>query len=182
MRDLFGYLVPRVAPGDLEIISRPVDFMGVNYYTRALVEYDADSPLQVRQLHPEGEYTAMDWEGFPQGLTDLLVRLDRDYDGVDLYVTENGCAYEDVVEDGAVHDAKRSEYLRLHFAAAHQAIAEGASLRGYFVWSFMDNFEWAYGYSRRFGLTYVDYETQQRILKDSAKYFAGVVDGNAVDA
>jgi beta-glucosidase len=125
----------------------------------------------------------MDWEVYPQAMTDLLVRLDRDYDGVEMYITENGCAYEDVLtEDGQVHDAARTEYLRLHFAAAHRAIEEGVSLKGYFVWSFMDNFEWAYGYSRRFGITYVDYATQQRYLKDSAKYVAEVAAANAVEA
>jgi beta-glucosidase len=180
--ELFGPFVPRVAPGDMEIISRPIDFLGVNYYTRAVIQYSADAPegMNYTSLRPDGEYTAMDWEVFPQGLTDLLVRLDRDYGSPRMYITENGCAYEDVVQDGRVHDEKRTEYLKLHFAAAHDAIKQGVDLEGFFVWSFMDNFEWAYGYSRRFGIVYIDYATQERIVKDSARYYASVISRNAI--
>jgi beta-glucosidase len=180
MWEIFGPFVPRIVPGDMEIISRPIDFLGVNYYTRAVVQNTEQGGLNYVTLQPEGEYTAMEWEVFPQGLTDLLVRLDRDYGSPRMYITENGCAYEDVVEDGEVHDGKRTEYLKLHFGAALDAIEQGVDLRGYFVWSFMDNFEWAYGYSRRFGIVHVDYETQQRIAKDSALYYASVIARNAV--
>jgi len=180
--DAFGYQVPRVAPGDMELGSQPIDFLGVNYYTRAVVQHDASGWLGYRTLRPEGEYTAMDWEVFPQGLTDLLLRLTRDYGATPLYVTENGCAYEDIVsDDGQVHDPQRVEYLRQHLAACHAAIAQGAPLRGYFEWSLMDNFEWALGYSRRFGIVYVDYATQQRIPKDSARFYASAMSRNAIE-
>lgn len=180
--DLFGYLVPRMAPDDLTIASRPIDFLGVNYYTRAVVQHAPGRLLDCKSSHPEGEYTAMDWEVYPQGLTDLLVRLAKDYNLREMYITENGCAYEDLMTaDGQVHDPKRVEYLKLHFAAAHRAIQHGVPLKGYFVWSLMDNFEWGYGYSRRFGIVYVDYHTQRRILKDSAKYYSSVIAQNAVE-
>lgn len=183
MWDLFGYCAPRVAMGDLEAIGAPIDFLGVNYYSRAVVRNAPGRLLDYETLHPEGEYTAMDWEVYPQGLTDLLTRLAKDYDVGALYVTENGCAYPDAVTaDGRVHDGKRVAYLRAHLAAAHRAIEAGAPLKGYFVWSLMDNFEWALGYSRRFGIVYVDYATQERIPKDSAHYYASVIAANAVEA
>jgi len=182
MWDAFGYLVPRVASGDMGAGSQPIDFLGVNYYTRAVVQHDEDAWLGYRTLKPEGEYTAMDWEVFPQGLTDLLLRLTHDYSPAALYVTENGCAYEDTIsDDGRVHDPQRVEYLRKHLAAAHAAIEQGAPLRGYFDWSLMDNFEWALGYSRRFGIVYVDYATQRRIPKDSARFYASVAMQGAVE-
>lgn len=181
MWDLYGYQVPRVAAGDMEIIARPVDFLGVNYYTRALIQHAQGEFLNYRSLHPAGEYTAMDWEVYPQAMTDLLVRLSNDYGAPEMYITENGCAYDDVLTpDGQVHDPKRVEYLKLHFAATHQAIQQGVKVKGYFCWSLMDNFEWAWGYTRRFGIVYVDFATQQRIPKDSAKYYAEVVSQNAV--
>jgi len=182
MWNLYAYMVPRVAPGDMEIIARLVDFLGVNYYSRAVVKHAQGGFLDYATLHPAGEYTAMDWEVYPQGITDLLVRLATDYGSPVMYITENGCAYEDVLAaDGQVHDAKRVDYLRAHFSAAHKALEQGVRLRGYFAWSLMDNFEWAYGYSRRFGITYVDYKTQRRILKDSARYYASVIAANAVE-
>lgn len=181
MWDAFGYQVPRVAAGDMELASQPIDFLGVNYYTRAVIEHDAHGWLGYHTLKPAGEYTAMDWEVFPQGLTDLLLRLTRDYGAPPLYITENGCAYEDVVSgDGQVHDPQRVEYLRQHLAACHAAIAQGAPLKGYFCWSLLDNFEWALGYSRRFGIVYVDYATQRRIPKDSARFYASVASRNAL--
>jgi beta-glucosidase len=180
--DLAGPYVPRVASGDMALISQPIDFVGVNYYTRAVIENAATGWLKTAALHPEGEYTAMNWEVYPQALTDLLVRLHQDYNPGTLYITENGCAYEDTLgPDGCVHDAKRVEYLRQHFVACQRAIAQGVPLKGYFLWSLLDNFEWALGYTRRFGIVYVDFATQQRILKDSAKYYAQVMAANAVE-
>jgi beta-glucosidase len=179
--DLFGHLVPRVAPGDMEIIARPIDFLGVNYYTRGVIRHAPGRFLDYESIQPEGEYTEMGWEVIPQGLTDLLVRLHKDYNPGPFYITENGCAYPDVLTpDGRVHDMKRVAYLQQHFAAAHRAIAQGVPLKGYFVWSLMDNFEWAWGYTRRFGIVYVDYATQKRIPKDSALYVASVIAKNAV--
>lgn len=186
---LYGHAVPRIAPEDMAVIARPIDFLGVNYYTRAVVRHREVAPATgvpvqgppYETVCPEGEYTAMDWEVFPQGLTDLLLRLEADYAPGALYVTENGCAYEDAVaEDGRVHDDRRVAYYRLHLGACLDAIERGAPLRGYFAWSLLDNFEWAFGYSRRFGLVYVDYATQRRIPKDSARYYASVARANAL--
>jgi beta-glucosidase len=124
--------------------------------------------------------TEMGWEIDPSGLHDMLARLQREY-GVPLYVTENGAAFADVVgPDGGVADPQRVAYLDGHFRAALRALADGVDLRGYFVWSLLDNFEWAYGYSKRFGLVYVDYATQQRIPKDSARWFAQVTRRNGL--
>ena len=180
---LYDYRVPRVASDDMALISQPIDFLGVNYYTRAVVQDDpAGGLLGTGALYPAGEYTAMDWEVYPQGLTDLLVRLDQDYASPVLHITENGCAYEDTLTaEGAVHDDARQAYYRKHFLACHQAISQGVRLEGYFAWSLLDNFEWAFGYSRRFGLTYVDYTTQRRYPKDSAHYYASVIAENAVE-
>ena len=178
----FGFQVPRVAADDLQTIGQPIDFLGINYYSRALVTAQKGAFLDRATLHPDGEYTAMDWEVYPRGLTDLLVRLDKDYGSPEMVITENGCAYEDVLTpDGQVHDAERVSYLQQHFAAALRAIQQGVPLKGYFVWSLMDNFEWALGYDRRFGVVYVDYATQKRTLKDSAKYLRSVARDNAIE-
>ena len=126
--------------------------------------------------------TDMGWEIFPQGLYDLLCRLHFEYRLPKLYVTENGASFADGPgADGNVHDTRRIDYLRAHFAAAHRAIEAGAPLAGYFVWSLMDNFEWARGYTERFGIVWVDYETQERILKDSALWYKGVIAANAFE-
>jgi beta-glucosidase len=185
MWQLFDYQVPRVAQGDMEIIRAPIDFLGVNFYSRGVYQDapNAPGPLKIQAVHPAGEYTAMNWEVYPQGLTDLLLRLTKDYSPQQLFITENGCSYEDVLTaDGRVHDAKRVDYLRQHFIAAQRAIAQGAPLKGYLVWSLMDNFEWSFGYSRRFGIVYVDYATQRRIPKDSAHFLRSVATQNAVEA
>src|SRR5690606_11271546 len=125
--------------------------------------------------------TEMGWAIHPDGLDDTLVRVSRDYDAPPLFVTENGAAFADVVDaDGRVRDQQRIDFLDGHFRAAARAIADGVDLRGYFVWSLMDNFEWAWGYARRFGLVHVDYATQQRTPKDSARWFAGVARANGI--
>jgi beta-glucosidase len=165
----------------MEIISAPLDFLGVNYYTRSLVQAAEQGPLRVNSIQPEGDYTQMGWEVYPQGLTDLLLRVERDYAPGTIYITENGCAYEDeLTSEGQVNDKDRTLYLYKHFVAAHDAISQGVPLRGYFVWSLLDNFEWAYGYSRRFGIVYVDFETLERYPKDSARYYQAVARANAL--
>ncbi|NLD73134.1 MAG: beta-glucosidase [Chloroflexi bacterium] len=182
MWDLYGYQVPRVADGDLEVIRRPIDFLGVNYYTRAVIRHRPGAYLDYETVRPAGEYTAMDWEVYPQALTDLLVRLHEDYAPGSLYITENGCAYEDTLTpDGQVHDPARTEYYRLHLNACLDAIEQGVPLDGYFSWSLMDNFEWAFGYTRRFGLVYVDFATQARTPKDSARYYASVARTSTIE-
>jgi beta-glucosidase len=181
MWTLFEPWTPVLEQGDLDTIATPIDFLGVNYYTRAVIQHTEGGDLRYSQLRPEGEYTAMDWEVYPQALTDLLVRLHQDYAPKALHITENGCAYEDVLSaDGSVHDPKRVAYYRKHLEACLNAIDQGVPLEGYFAWSLMDNFEWAWGYARRFGLVYVDFDTQKRILKDSARYYASVAAMNAL--
>ncbi len=169
---LRGGEMPSVQDGDLEIIAQPIDFLGVNNYSRAVVRAGAD-PARPIQIRPEGAaYTAMDWEVCPEGLHDLLVRLHRDYAPARLYVTENGAAFNDVPgHDGAVNDPERQSYLASYLEAAGRAIEEGVPLAGYFVWSFLDNFEWAFGYSKRFGIAYVEYPTLERIPKGSFHWY-----------
>lgn len=169
----YGDDVPAVQPGDLSTMQQPLDFLGVNYYSRSYVSVDGQQP--------EGaHYTQMGWEVYPDGLRDLLLRLHRDYPLPPLYITENGAAYPDTVSPGTasgtaeaqtVHDPERVRYFAAHLEAARQALAAGVDLRGYFAWSLMDNFEWAHGYSKRFGLVHVDYATQARVLKDSARWY-----------
>jgi beta-glucosidase len=117
------------------------------------------------------EVTDMDWEVYPEGLTELLVRMDRDYAVPPLYVTENGGAFKDAMQDGRVHDQGRTSYIQRHIAAVGEAMRQGVRMQGYMVWSLMDNFEWASGYEKRFGIVHVDYATQVRTLKDSARWY-----------
>lgn len=166
-----------VAPDDMKVISTPVDHHGVNYYTRKLHGDESidDSERPGPILEANLPRTTMGWEVYPEGLRDLLLRFNEEYDLPSLYITENGAAFSDTVVDGAVHDEDRREYLERHFAAAAEAVAAGVDLRGYFIWSLMDNYEWARGYGQRFGLVRVDYETQERLLKDSAHWYASVI-------
>lgn len=175
MVEAFGDAMPTIETGDMEIIHAPINFLGVNYYMRALVKASDKNPLGFEQVRPEGDYTAMDWEIYPEGLYTLLKRLDQDYAPGAIYITENGAAFDDeLTPDGKVEDPRRVAYLQGHFDAAARAVAEGVPLKGYFVWSLMDNFEWGFGFSKRFGLYYVDYATQQRYLKNSGAYLAEV--------
>ena len=164
-------------PGDLALAAQKLDFLGINYYSRALV-----SAKERIEKVPGSEYTEMGWEVHAPALRRLLVRISREYRLPPLYITENGAAYVDQVSpDGKVHDPRRLEYLRQHFIQAHLAMQAGVDLRGYFAWSLMDNFEWAFGYSKRFGLIHVDYATQQRRLKDSAEWYARVIAENGLE-
>jgi beta-glucosidase len=158
---------PRVAAGDMDIIRQPLDFLGINYYTRNLSGTGA--PLAA--VGDDREVTDMGWEVFPGGLTELLLRLQADYRLPPIYLTENGAAYRDSVVDGRIADVERIHYLQRHIAALADALEGGVDLRGYFVWSLLDNFEWADGYSKRFGIVHVDYTTQRRTLKDSALWY-----------
>ena len=171
-------LIP-IEAGDMKAISAPTDFLGVNYYTRQLIGAGLEPPAGTRLAPPINPVTAMDWEIYPQGLYEVLKRLHRDYSPKAIYVTENGAAFPDTLTpDGQVVDPQRQSYLREHFLAAHRALAEGVPLKGYFVWSLLDNFEWAEGYTKRFGLVYVDYPTQRRIVKQSGAWFAQVARRN----
>jgi beta-glucosidase len=180
-----------VEDGDLAAIAAPIDTLGVNYYRPALVSAASsgsasDAPLWpgtdlAYELREDGPRTAMDWVVIPDTFTELLLRVHRDYPGLPLMITENGAAYDDVVdESGAIHDGDRIDYLRGHIAAVHSAIEQGADVRGYFVWTLLDNFEWSYGCSKRFGIVRVDYDTLQRTPKDSAAWYRKVIADNAV--
>lgn len=160
---------PEIVPGDMQIISAKNDYLGVNYYTRAKVRHGDDRGFQILDPDSEVPTTAMGWEVYPQGLTDLLLQLHRDFTLPPVLITENGMACDDTLIDGKVEDVKRIEYLQSHMNAVDKAAREGVHITGYFVWSLLDNFEWALGYTKRFGIVYVDYPTQQRTLKQSAK-------------
>ncbi|CAD5372774.1 Beta-glucosidase A [Rubrivivax sp. A210] len=167
--DFLGADAPQIQHGDLDAIAQPLDFLGLNYYTRAVAS--AQGPWDVAQSGLE--VTAMGWEIYPEGLTELLLRLRRDYPVPPLFVTENGGAFDDVVQDGRVHDAARTAYVAAHIAAVAEALRQGVPMAGYMLWSLLDNFEWASGYAKRFGIVHVDFQTQQRTLKDSALWYRG---------
>jgi beta-glucosidase len=191
-----------VLDGDEKLIHVPLDVLGVNYYSTGLVKaWDGVSPrseadghgvsthspwigaTDVDFLPQPGPYTAMGWNIEPGGLTELLLGLHRDYPDLPLMITENGSAFDDVVSaDGAIHDPLRVDYLRRHLGALAAAIEGGADVRGYFVWSLMDNFEWAYGYDRRFGIIRVDYDTLVRTWKDSAHWYQRLIAGEITAA
>jgi len=181
---LLGPLFPPIQPGDMEAISTPIDFLGVNYYSRSVVKYDPDSPfIQVAMVRPEGnEYSEM-WEIYPPGIYELLARIQTDYQLRNIYITENGIPVPDVLTpDRKVHDQRRIRYIRDHLAQLQRAIADDVPVRGYFAWSMLDNFEWAHGYKMRFGLVYVDFATQQRTIKDSGRWYAQVARDNGIRA
>jgi beta-glucosidase len=163
-------VAPFVRDGDLEAIAAPLDFLGVNNYFRFVVSGDGDRPRIVHD--PEAQRTDMGWEVYPDGLHRLLVRVAADYSPTAIYVMENGAAFPDVrVHDGRVHDPERVGYLASHVEAVARAVADGAPVKGYFVWSLLDNFEWARGYAMRFGIVYVDYPTLERVPKDSFYWY-----------
>jgi beta-glucosidase len=163
-----------VLAGDLEIISTPLDVLGVNYYTSHV--HRATEDPAVSEVVPQGlPVTAMGWEIVPAGFTELLVRLQRDY-GLPMVITENGAAFDDLdVSDGYVADGDRVDYLKSHIAAVAEAVRAGADVRGYLAWSLMDNFEWGYGYAKRFGIVRVDYETQVRTVKQSGEWYRDLI-------
>ena len=168
-----------IEPGDLDAIARRIDFLGVNYYFRSVVAATTEGMgWDAQRTRPGLETSDIGWGITPDGLTETLDRLRRDYPAIPVHVTENGLALDESPgPEGAVHDPRRIDYLRDHLAAAEGAIAAGTDLRGYFVWTLMDNFEWGLGYRARFGLVYVDFETLERTPKDSARWYAGFVAG-----
>jgi beta-glucosidase len=174
-----------VQPGDLEAIATATDFLGVNYYSRAIIRSSAipEAENQPRQVFEPAATarTDMGWEVYPDGLRQLLDRVHRDYAPARVIVTESGAAYSHGPgADERVHDEPRRVYLEGHARACHQAIAEGVPLAGYFVWSLLDNFEWAHGYTKRFGLVHVDYPTQRRTLKDSGWWYSQLTRSNVL--
>jgi beta-glucosidase len=193
-----------IRDGDLELISAPIDVLGVNYYSPALVTAADPSaqgqptewvndPQSASRPSPwpgtdlalavpqTGPYTAMNWRIEPGSFTELLIRLRRDYPGVPFMITENGAAFDDpVASDGEVHDQDRIDYLNGHLSALHNAMAAGVDIRGYFLWTLFDNFEWAWGLSKRFGIIHVDFATQRRQPKDSARWYSRVIAANGL--
>jgi beta-glucosidase len=188
LADLAPYGLPDlVQDGDLDTIGGPIDVLGVNYYYTLAMRADAEPHLPTTWIGAENAVdmpkglptTEMGWEIEPSGLHATLLRLHREYPATPLVITENGAAFDDqVAADGAVHDEDRRSFLEGHLRACHQAIADGVDLRGYLAWSLMDNFEWGFGYSKRFGIVHVDYDTQRRTLKDSARWYAKVAQDN----
>lgn len=175
-----GVNEPPIQEQDLSIISTPIDFLGVNYYSRQLIRGAASQPLSDQCQHvspvPGACYTDMAWEIYPQGLSDFLINIQRQYALPNIYVTENGAAFEDHWDgNDQVSDPRRIDYLRSHIMSLAEAIKQGVPLHGYFVWSLMDNFEWAEGYSKRFGIVYTDYPTQSRIIKESGHWYAALL-------
>jgi beta-glucosidase len=182
MRDIFGEAWPEFPREDFDLIAQPIDFLGINYYTRGVVRDDPTAlPVRIAYVRqPEHAYTETGWEVYPAALTRTLLWVTERYGKLALYVTENGAALYDPPHavDGAVHDPLRVWYFREHLKAAHDAIRGGADLRGYYAWSLLDNYEWSLGYSKRFGIVHVDYETQVRTPKDSARYYSRIIASN----
>ncbi|WP_309867456.1 GH1 family beta-glucosidase [Desmospora profundinema] len=179
-----GWFGPDTPEEEMDAISQPIDFLGINYYSRATLRPgDSGDPacLGVEHVSTGRPVTAMGWEIDPQGLYDLLKRLRRDYGETPIIITENGAAFEDQrKEDDTIQDESRVRYIHDHLKACHRALADQVPLKGYYAWSFMDNFEWAFGYQKRFGLVHVDYETQKRTPKNSAWWYKQVMENNGV--
>jgi beta-glucosidase len=177
----FGKPMKVIQEGDLKKIQTRIDFLGINHYFRTIQRHpeapeNENDPILV---HVGADKTEMDWEIYPQGMFDILMRVHADYQFPEYYITENGMAAKDQLSaDGKIHDPRRAAYHRNYLRWAKKAIDVGVPLKGYFAWSLMDNFEWGYGYGKRFGLIYVDYKTQKRTLKDSALFYKDVIKTN----
>ncbi len=189
----FGRLADAIQPGDLETIAQPLDWIGINYYFDVFIRGTEPGerpdrivvyPTVERVAEPDTPeiHTDMGWPITPEGFTELLVRLHTDYpDLPPVYITENGCAYDDPVVDGRCHDTRRIDYLDAHLRAVEEAIDAGVDVRGYFQWSLLDNFEWAFGFDKRFGLVHVDFDTLERTPRDSADWYREVIRRNGLD-
>ena len=179
LEHIYGADRPGFPPEDLALIRQPLDWLGINYYTRGVTRNaPAAQPVGAETVRVDGhQYTALDWEVHPPALTDVLVQVRDRYGPVPLYITENGAAFDDppAVTGDLLDDPLRVEYYREHLRAARRAIEQGVDLRGYFAWSLLDNFEWGHGYSKRFGICRVDFATQRRTLKSSGRFYARVI-------
>ena len=179
MTEIFGEAWPEWSADDMRLIRQPIDFLGINYYTRNVTRYYRDVlPLRSRDIpRPQHITTETGWEVFPEALTQILVWVTERYGKTPIYITENGAAFYDPPTpiDGRIEDPLRVEYYRQHLRAAHDALRKGVNLKGYFAWSLLDNYEWALGYSKRFGIVHVDYATQQRTIKSSGRYYSEVI-------
>lgn len=162
--------------GDLEVISTACDFFGINYYSRGLVEYNGASEFLFKNSYSDYSKTAMGWDISPNEFKELIHRLRKEFTTLPIYITENGAAFNDVVsDDKKVHDGERKDYVERHLKAIAELNEEGMDIAGYYLWSLLDNFEWAFGYEKRFGITYVDFQTQERIIKDSGLRYAEII-------
>lgn len=177
----YGPDQPHVEPGDMERIAQPLDFLGINYYTRKICHDPAGSggATVINRRNPQ-YMMSRGWEIYPQALADLIAWIHHEFHFPALYVTENGAMYDDVVYQGEVHDPARIAYIRAHVSALPDLIGQGVPLKGYFCWSLMDNFEWASGTRDKFGLAHTNFETQERFLKDSGKWYGRLTRANAV--
>jgi len=181
LKEMFGEAWPDWPTADFDLIRQPIDFLGVNYYTRNVTRADDSFLLRAGPVEQKyATYTTTGWEVFPQGLTDMLVWVRDTYGDIPLYVTENGAAFYDPPRpiDGRVDDPLRVDYLKRHIAAVGEAVRRGVDVRGYMLWSLLDNLEWSLGYSKRFGIVHVDFETQARTPKTSAHFYADLIASN----
>lgn len=181
LREIFGEAWPDWPAEDLALIKQPIDFLGVNYYTRNVTRNDPNNyPLKVAPVKQHATYTETGWEVFPQGLTDTLLWVKNRYGNPPVYITENGSAFYDppVAENDAIDDPLRVNYQKKHLRAVHSAIQQGCDIRGYMAWSLLDNLEWSLGFSKRFGIVHVDFATQKRTPKASARHYSQVIATN----
>ncbi len=176
--------LPEIKSGDMEIISEPIDFLGVNNYSSNSVLHDPQNGLLELAFANTGKpRTGSGWEIYPEGLYDLLMYLHKEYNGIKLIIDENGAAFNDVVEEnGEINDTDRLGYLKEHIIQVHRALEHGANIKGYYLWSLLDNFEWNLGYTKRFGIVYVDYATQKRTIKKSGLWYRDTIKRNSVTA
>ncbi|MEA2164890.1 MAG: beta-glucosidase [Thermoanaerobaculia bacterium] len=179
MKEMFGAAWPDFPSADFDLIKQPLDFVGINYYLRAVTKADPSNPIEraTRVRQTGAIYTETGWEVYPPALTAVLLWFKENYGPTPVYITENGAAFYDppTAIDGAVNDPLRIHYLREHIRSVHRAIEQGVDVRGYFVWSLLDNLEWSHGYTKRFGIVHVDFQTLKRTLKESAKFYREVV-------
>jgi beta-glucosidase len=182
MKEMFGAAWPDFPAADFDLIKQPLDFAGINYYLRAVPKTDPANPIErATRVRQQGAiYTETGWEVYPPALTAVLLWFKEHYGPTPIYITENGAAFYDppTAIDGTVNDPLRIYYLREHILSVHRAIEQGVDVRGYFVWSLLDNLEWSLGYTKRFGIVHVDFATLKRTLKESAKFYREVVKTN----
>jgi len=181
LEEIFGDAWPRFPAADFDLIREPIDYLGLNYYSRSITHHDPGAAFGQwgSRPHPQHLRTEMDWEVFPQGLTDTLVAIQKQYGAIPIYVNENGAAFPDPpVAPPDLQDPLRVDYFRTHLLAVQEAIRLGVNVRGYFAWSLLDNFEWSFGYSKRFGIVHVDFETLRRTPKASSRFLSEVIHTN----
>ncbi len=179
-----GAMIPELNSDDLNLIQQPVDFLGVNYYYPHFVSYNSDAwpfEAEISTSRPYNQNTDTGWEIFPEGLYISLKKLVKEYGDIKIIITENGAAFNDLINRyGSIEDNRRIDFLHRHISQVHKSIQEGINIKGYYIWSLMDNFEWTYGYSQRFGLVYIDYKTLRRQIKDSGYWYRDLIANNGI--